>query len=470
MASYSSNPIIDPDALSYVISSTPSSATSELIVDTTNKKIILKVYGNLTTDGVTLKCLYSKLKEIWRTDTTLIKYPFPIGPITDEQFELINGWNFDSSFTSGTSSAKTIELIRTSGWAVVNTSGVTTEMWAGIITLGSFAANTDQAYFQQVSSGASSNILLTNNVNQAIQIYSDPNGDGSTADGFDRRSYFKLFVREYQKQYAQSSISDIGVSLLTYQAYRFPLSNTTDLKISHADGSMSGAPYSGITITYYGSDQSKSIGGSSYPFRVIIEGNSATAEQIYEKVQYQLRQNSDIDAGAGTVTGKTADSLLKFVGDTLVTSQGVYINNFNASDTNRLEFYDQNNVKRTFPYVSIITINFGDNLRNDAFAKYWLFFSNANGNLYGSDNAIIVKDNSNADISGNVSGVASVTKTFNYDGNVQGGRTAATDADVTLVALGLSTAQFAKVTGTINRSTSISLSLSNTLERNYSNP
>lgn len=469
MAFYSSTPIIDPDSLTYVISSTPASENFEIIVDTTNKKIILKVYGNLTTDGVTLKCLYSKLKEIWRTDSTLIKYPFPIGPITDEQFELINGWNFDSTFTSGASSAKTTQLIRTSGWSVVNTSGVITEQWAGIITLGSFAANTDQAYFQQVAAGAATNILLTNNVNQAVQVYSDPNGDGSTADGYDRRSYFKIFVREYQKAYAQSSLSDIGVSTLTYQAYRFPLSNSADLKITHADGSMSGAPYSGITITYYGSDQSRSIGGSSYPFRVIIEGNSATAEQIYEKVQYQLRQNSDIDAGGGTVTGKTADSLLHFVGDTLVTSQGVYIDNFATADTNRLEFYDYNNVKRTLPYVSILTINFGENLVNDASAKYWLFFTDANGNLYGSDNAIIVNDNTPAAISGNVSGASSVVKTFNYDGNVQGGRTAGTDAAVTLVAIGLATSQFVKTTGTISRSTANVLSAISSLERNYLN-
>lgn len=41
-------------------------------------------------------------------------------------------------------------------------------------------------------------------------------------------------------------------------------------------------------------------GGSSYNFRKIINGNSATLEQIYTKIQYLLRQNSDIDSGAAS--------------------------------------------------------------------------------------------------------------------------------------------------------------------------
>lgn len=69
-----------------------------------------------------------------------------------------------------------------------------------------------------------------------------------------------------------------------------------DLKIQTVDGNMTNAPYSGITVTYFGSDQSKTIGAGSYPFRVVVEGNGATLEQIYTKVQYLLRQATDIDA------------------------------------------------------------------------------------------------------------------------------------------------------------------------------
>ena len=75
--------ITDPDSLDYEISST---GTKELFIDTATRKIRLVRVGNLTADGVTLKCVYSKLKEVWKSDSTLIKYSFPMTPITDEQF------------------------------------------------------------------------------------------------------------------------------------------------------------------------------------------------------------------------------------------------------------------------------------------------------------------------------------------------------------------------------------------------
>lgn len=47
----------------------------------------------------------------------------------------------------------------------------------------------------------------------------------------DYSSVYKLFLRERGKLYADSQLSDIGVTTMTYIVYRFPLSNGTDLKI-----------------------------------------------------------------------------------------------------------------------------------------------------------------------------------------------------------------------------------------------
>jgi hypothetical protein len=60
---------------------------------------------------------------------------------------------------------------------------------------------------------------------------------------------------------------------------------------------------------------------------------------------------------------------------------------------------------------------------------------------------------------------------FDYDNNVQGGRTAGTDAAVVLVAAGLEAAQVAVASGlTITRATGLSFSVTAATERNYSNP
>jgi hypothetical protein len=66
---------------------------------------------------------------------------------------------------------------------------------------------------------------------------------------------------------------------------------------------------------------------------------------------------------------------------------------------------------------------------------------------------------------------ASIAFDFDYDNNVQGGRTQGTDAVCVLKAAGLETGQYVEVTGqTITRSTGLSFTATSPLERNYSNP
>ena len=452
--------IIDPDNLTQGVN---------VVFDTTALTITLTQAGGLDSDGVSLKALYSFAKEEWRTDAALIKFPFPFVPITDEQFELQNGWDFGNDATR--------YLIRDAGWAVKNVAGNTIAEWAGIIGLGSIEAN-DQLYFDQ-GAGAT-NVQLTGQVNQAVQILSDPNGDGSYADGFDRRGTFTLFVREQGQVFGQSSLADIGVTTMASQAYRFPISTAADLKISETDTNIgTNAPYTGMSITYHPTAQSRTIGGVARNFGIIIDGNGGTAEQIYEFVQLQLRAAGDIDDDASTLVGKTADELLVFVGDTLKTlnatnpdggGTGVYIDNFSAADTNRITFNDNTGAERTFPFVASLTINFSNTLQNDSSAIYRVFFTDANGNTFGDTNAILVEDNDSVAMSGNVGGVPSVSLTFDYDGNTQGGRTAGTDAAITVVGIGLDTGQYVIATGTIARSNANTVSLVAPLERNYSNP
>jgi hypothetical protein len=619
MTAYTSIPIVDPDELTYDVNIAFATSTKEIVINTTAKTIALKVNGNLTTDGAAIKAVYSKLKDAWRADTTLIKFPFPMGPITDEQFEMINGWNWDKVEESGVADQTTPELLRTGGWSVVNLVGAITEQWFSVITLGSLG-DTDQVYYQQVDADEPSvNFTLTGPVNQAVQSYSDPNGDGNVADGYDRRTYFKIFVREWAKTYAQSEINDIGVSSVTFQAYRFPLTNGADLKIGdvletdidvNADGIPDQGVYANIDVTYLrdangdfytvlgewatttayvvgnvvqgsdgrwykcitagtsagnssdlaaGSDTGTSdwavfegerlIGTIYYPFTIIVDGDTtvgptasgaARTEEIYQAIQYLLRQNIDIDESTGSVTGKTATSLLGFVGDTLVTSLGVYIDSFNTQDTNNITLttFNENGSSITvnFPFVAALTVNFGTNLQDDQFAKYWVFFTSATftktatgtiseftivvspdntniavgqlvtgtgigagasvtvisgttitlsvansgavsgtvtfNNAFGTTAAIIVDDNDGIDMAGDVNPAwptkrTSVSHSFDYDNNIQGGRAGNTGAPVTVVGIGLTTGQYVSATGSILRSTANSVSLVAALERNY---
>lgn len=472
--------ILDPDAMTRA-STLPNLGTDwNIFIDTTTKLISIDAFGTLvdtapsSTSGVTMQCVYSFLKEEWKTDAALIKFPFPVVSITNEQFELVSGWDF--------ADATTKNLIRDWGWAL-KTAGVSLEEYMNVTTLGAFDdSGADNAYYLQEDGGTPADIVLTGEVNQAVKIY------GDAANGnFDYRAFFKAYLREQGKTFGfWDLIVDQNISALTYKKYALPLSNGTDLKVTENDTNIgANAPYTGMSITYFdaiddGWPQSRTIGASSYDFSIIIDWNNGTAEEIYEFVQYQLRQTGDIDDDLDTLRWDTAEELLKFVWDTLKTQNtslgGVFIDNFQPADTNRITFEDDLGIERTFPFVAAWSINFNDNLQNSTDAVYTMFFTNDDawdnaGADYGTAAAIIVDNNAGTDLSGAIWGSPSIAFDFDYDGNIQRGAASAwLDAPVTIVAIGTDTAQFVKATWTIIRSTANNFSLVWSLERNYSNP
>ena len=434
--------ITDPDDLNQ---------GTEITISTAAKTIALSVAGNLSNDGVTGQALYSFLKEEWKNDASLIPYPFPMVSITPEQFEFIEDWVPANDTTRN--------LIRSAGWREITAADAVEREYMGIISLGNIDS-ADTPYYAFSSDSAKTDFDFAGPINQAIQTF----GDASNGN-FDKRSdTLTVYIRAQGKTYGSATSTSIGLTALNYIANRFPLAEAADSKISASDATIaSTAPYTGMSITF--GAVTRTIGGVSYNFNVVVDGNNGTTQQIYEFVQYSLRQATDIDAGAGTQVGQLADSLMAFLGDTLKTTTGVAIDNYQNSDRNNLVFTDTGGVERTFPFLATGTISFNANLVNDTDAIYRMFFTSG----YGTGSAIIVDDNSGTDISGTISGSSSVAFDFDYDGNTQGGRTAGTDAAVTVVAIGLNTAQFVSQSATITRATGQNISLVAPLERNYDN-
>ena len=463
--------VVDPDQLEQNVSVTITPGTSGTIQLIPGGGSYLKWH-----DGVTLQCVYSFLKEEWKEDPNLIKYPFPMIAITEEQFELINNWNWANLVTK--------RHLRDGGWALKSPDGDSKEEYCNITTLGSFNENTDRGYYVQstpTSSGTPSGFFFRNEVNEAVQIYGVAEHFQGHPAGADYTDNFVAFLREQADTYAKYDLlTEQNIAALTYKKYAMPLSSTSDsVKITHTDSEIGGGGvWANVDISYYKTKQAREIGGVNYNFHVIIEGDGQTAETIYEKVQYLLRQDSDINENTPPIVrGDIADTLLQFTGDTLATKYvegwgGTYIDNYDLDDINRLEFYDDTNTKRTEPYTATGSLLFNDNLTNDADAKYWMFFTSVPDGSYATSGAICVRDTNSNGISGYVSAAVdgAIAYSFAYDTNDQGGRTIKTNADVTVVAIGLETAQFVKTTGTITRSTGNNISMVAALERNYSNP
>jgi len=158
---------------------------------------------------------------------------------------------------------------------------------------------------------------------------------------------------------------------------------------------------------------------------------------------------------------------MDFVGDTLITTTGVYIDDYDTDDVNRLTFTDSTGAARTEPYTATGTLNFNSVLTAGGTGYYRMYFTDLAGSAdYGVTGAVTVDDATGADIAGTISS-ASIPFTFDYDGNVQGGRTPATDAQVTVVAGNAGSAKPVVTTYTITRSTGQGITLTAETDRAY---
>lgn len=523
-------------------------STSDVIINETSTPPTIQIVSgtNITaagaTGGVSMQALYSWLKEQWKSDASLIPYPFPLEAITPEKFDWINNWQPHDATTRG--------LIRSAGWQEKNASNAITAKYMNVTSLGVISAGAQPYY--QFDSGSPQNFIYSDEVNEAVKIYEDVNGDGSPDFDYTGGSTsFKVFCREQGQTYASSNNTAIGAATLDYISYRYPLSNATDLKITNNDAyitasvsitagtetsgtaqitatahgfangdyvSITGATPSGynyegtvtvvdvntieysvtpgtgawssggtvqsihslITVEYFGTNQTRDINedavNENYRYVITDASSNATVSQIYEKMQYLMRSSGDIDSGAGSVTGKTADVLVYFVGDTLNGLAGTVIDSLNANQYPNISYLEFGTTTPAILYPTIASgqIVFGPNATASD-TIYRMYFRNLATGSYGTASGVTVgpvDDKDGVDISGLYSG-SNVNWSFAYTSNSQGSRVgdgSDGDQDVTVIAIGLDGGQWTKVDYKITSATGQVISVNPAQERNYSNP
>lgn len=208
---------------------------------------------------------------------------------------------------------------------------------------------------------------------------------------------------------------------------------------------------------------------------------TVTLKQIHTKLQYLLRQNSNINTASGnTVTGKTASLLSNFVGSrldmgfyapsnpnwaasigTYGSGSGVMVEGIATADTNSIRFYDNTAGGTTYteyPYTASGTLNFNTNLTSNTSGYYRLYYKDLSGtNDYGFAGAITVKNSAGANITGTITSSA-IAFDYDYTNDSTGGRTPGTDVAVVLVAGNPGYAKPVVSEGTLTQSKAIVLS------------
>lgn len=302
----------------------------------------------------------------------------------------------------GAAHSITLHTTREDALLGINTVALTGSTPGEVITFTSAGIPKDFFFGVAVEGGAS---------NEAFQFFSTKDDDGVNVL-YDKTDYFKIFTREEAKTYSEQDLGQIGVSELNYQAYRLPLASANDpnVTILDGDGATTGiatAEYAGIGVSFLQTPLTFQVGEPSYQFSIVIDADFQPLQTVYSKIQYLLRQNTRVLAGAsadGNINslsgtefendfrlGAVQNLLLEFVGNDLFVRRnpevfdisagsnlGIFITNVRAQDINSIFLYDDGAVAGSpalfFPFVSQGNLIFNDNFTNDNDSRFWVFY------------------------------------------------------------------------------------------------
>lgn len=260
-----------------------------------------------------------------------------------------------------------------------------------IVKLAEDAGNNGTYVCTTVAAG----VLTVENTDGTAVSFTLNTDDNTATIDLDNRFSFSLKLRPRDddalgKSFAQQSLGDALATQLSNRAFVFGLGCVEDANITNTDAVVSAY---GVTITFHSTPQSlggATLVGGARDFGIVIDGNAKTATEIYEAVQYALRQLTDIDNDADTHIGRMIDGLVRFNGSVLEFGSvngglsfptnpdgggsGVFCSNVAAADANNVKFFDNLGVLRSNQETIAVTLDANDTLNNDTVGVMDLWF------------------------------------------------------------------------------------------------
>jgi hypothetical protein len=293
-------------------------------------------------------------------------------------------------------------------------------------------------------------------------------GTWTTADGFKAGMGITVTGADTAANDGTYIVGSLTTTEITFIASEAITDDTTDTGAA-ADGNIIGTL--GVKRT---------VNAVDYPFHFRLFANGGTLSEVFQYIQKQLRQPTDIEESDDTARGDITDLLMTFA-----SPNGVMIDCFpddlSTAELNNVTYrdsvYEDTTDDRNNAFLVGLSINFSQTLVDTASGRFAMYFTSVPSGDFGTVNAIIVDDSDDVDITITEaspewpSGTGDPAQfTFDYTNNNQGGRTPDTNAAVTLVAIGTDEAQHVLVTGTITKINEVIFTMTSPLERNYANP
>lgn len=278
----------------------------------------------ITVDATTtLRAVYSDSMAVF-DDAAQMDDLIPLRADTPTLFTLINGWVF---------SAGSIQYLTSA--ALQDSTG--NNIWTNVQSLGSIVSGTT-LYIEQ--NGA---VVWTAPTTGHINMLLKTKDNGTEING----QAFTVYARKFQQEY--SSFATTGGAIVS----NCPLATKADSNLDISQVIIDA--YTGMSITWGSVTKDANDGQGAQPYSVVINAGGYTLKEAYNWIQSSLLKSTDIDAGAGTHLGYITAPLVDFTGS-MITRQGVWIENFAAADANKIKYTDNNGLLHTPPSSVAISV------------------------------------------------------------------------------------------------------------------
>jgi hypothetical protein len=386
------------------------------------------------------RVLYSALLDYFHATAGMHVFPFPINPIdeTSAKYQvgfdgrLYNGWKYKNLPSK--------QRIKSTGFREYLSNGTLSEEWFGITSPPGGLPDTAVPFytFDSTPDGVATNFTFLGVINEPILVL---NYDGATL--VDNRDNLKIFVKEWGMVYASADLASVSRTSMGGYSQAFGLSTTIDDKITHAEWEIEDTnnPYMDMTISWTTVPATQVFlpGGAAKPFTASIDNSVSQMNrfQIYEMIQWFSRRPTNVNTSLDyTVIGKLIRTdFAYFIGDVLYVRAKIV--GLLPNDSNFVVFIDDTGTSNTFPSIASGQFVFNSTIQAATGVTYTLLFANPSatvGDEWGKVGAVIVNDKDGVPITGTLpNGTALLNFSFDYGGNVQGGRTGGTDAECYLV-------------------------------------
>jgi len=275
------------------------------------------------TSTATLRAVYSDSMAVF-DDAAQMDDQVPLRADTPTLFTLINGWTF---------SAGSIQYLTSA--ALQDSAG--DNIWTNVQTLGSIVTGTT-IYIEQ-NGAVAWTAGTTGHINMLLKV----RNAGTDIDS----KNFTVYARKFQNEY--SSFATTGGAIVS----NCPLATKADTNLDIASGTLDA--YTGLSITWGTISRDAGDGAGTKSYGVLIDAGGKTLKEAFNWIQYQLLKATDIDASGTTHLGNITAGLVSFTGS-MITNQGVWIENFAAADANKIKYTDSLGALHTPPVSVAITI------------------------------------------------------------------------------------------------------------------